>query len=192
MDTCLKCSVWGWKINGTSLEFRIWGTKIGHSRRVPVEPLNPSLWEFRFRPKTENQVSGVASTIFLALGEQQYFYLGRHFSKHKMTGYATKLGWHGPLTPLATPMDQVHTTDCVHSSLPGNRQPNKHYKIYQLYLNCKSFTFPICKVNQQKNKNCISASSRNQRWRKMWKTFMGMDYRHRRRDSSWQQFPVFA
>jgi len=99
VDTCLKCSVWGWKINGTSLELRIWGTKIRHSRRVPVEPLNPSLWEFRFRPKTENQVSGVASTIFLALGEQQYFYLGRHFSKHKMTGYATKLGWHGPLTP---------------------------------------------------------------------------------------------
>jgi len=32
----------------------------------------------------------------LTLGEQQYFYLGRHFSKHKMARYAKNSGWPFP------------------------------------------------------------------------------------------------
>jgi len=52
--------------------------------------------------------SGVASPIFfggakcLTLGEQQYFCLGRRFSKHEMTKYAKNLGV-GPCPP-AMPM----------------------------------------------------------------------------------------
>ena len=35
----------------------------------------------------------------LTLGEQQYFCLGRRFSKHKMTKCAKNFGGHGPLGP---------------------------------------------------------------------------------------------
>jgi len=36
----------------------------------------------------------------LTLGEQQYFCLGRRFSKHQMTRYAKNFGGHGPLAML--------------------------------------------------------------------------------------------
>jgi len=36
----------------------------------------------------------------LTLGEQQYFYFGRHFPKHKMARCAENVGVHGPLLSL--------------------------------------------------------------------------------------------
>jgi len=35
-------------------------------------------------------------------------FLGRRFSKHKMTRYAKHFGAHGPLPPLATPMNLTY------------------------------------------------------------------------------------
>jgi len=48
--------------------------------------LTKKRYQWRSQPK-------IGGPKYLTLGEQQYFYFGRRFSKHKMTRYATNLGW---------------------------------------------------------------------------------------------------
>jgi len=63
-------------------------------------------WQWRSQSKIFGGQTIFGGAKCLILGEQQYFCLGRRFSKHKMIRYAKNLGCHGPLPLFSTPMQR--------------------------------------------------------------------------------------